>query len=161
MRTLGSRDTSVDAADQEHRRLIEGEVEERGAFWASKGAVLLVVSVALFTDMLVYDVLLPILPEILIRAHSSASKAGTLVASYALGLLFATPILSYWSDSTRDRKTPIIVGQAGLIVATIMFIRARSLWLLIVARILQGIHPRDQYRICSFRNMDCWPCSHC
>lgn len=108
------------------------------SFWSTKAAVMIVVSVALFTDMLVYDVLLPILPEILLRAHSSPSKAGTLVASYAFGLLFATPILSYWSDVRRDRKTPMIVGQIGLIMATYLFICARSLWLLIVARVLQG-----------------------
>ena len=108
------------------------------SFWNSNNAVVIVVSVALFTDMLIYDVILPLLPEILIRANASPSNAGLLVASYAFGLLVATPLLSYWSDKYRDRKRPMLLGQVGLIISTLAFIKARSLRLLVVARILQG-----------------------
>ena len=116
--------------------------ESRGGgengFWASKNAVILVVSVALFTDMLVYDVLLPLLPELLLRANSSVSHSGLLIASYAFGLLVITPFLGYWSDKHKNRKLPMVLGQIGLIFSTFIFIKARSIYLLVLARILQG-----------------------
>ena len=126
--------------EREELPLIQEENNSRvnTSFWETKNAVIAVVSVALFTDMLVYDALLPLLPEILLRANSSPSNSGLLVASYAFGLLFATPFLSYWSDKSGDRKSPIIVGQIGLILSTLCFVKARTLWLLVLARIMQG-----------------------
>jgi MFS transporter, DHA1 family, solute carrier family 18 (vesicular amine transporter), member 1/2 len=116
------------------------EMQNRGfeGFWASKNAVILVVSVALFTDMLVYDVLLPLLPELLLRANSSTSNSGLLIASYAFGLLVITPFLGFWSDKHKNRKLPMVIGQIGLIFSTLIFIKARNIYLLVIARILQG-----------------------
>lgn len=118
--------------------MINGTDNKELNFWNSKRAVILVVSVALFTDMLVYDAIIPLMPEILLRAKSSPSNSGLLIASYAFGLLFATPILGIWSDKHKNRKTPIILGQIGLIISTLIFIKARSITLLIIARIFQG-----------------------
>lgn len=150
----------LEMLQHEQRPLIEEEPlsqTRKVSFWETKNAVIAVVAVALFTDMLVYDTLLPLLPEILLRAHSTPSNAGLLVASYAFGLLFATPFLSYWSDKYRDRKTPIIVGQVGLIFSTVCFVMARSLWLLVAARIMQGSHKHLWFlifRFCGLGDLD-------
>lgn len=135
--------------------------DEKISFWHSKNAVILVVSMALFTDMLVYDAILPLLPEILVRANSSTSNSGLMIAAYAFGLLFATPFLSFWSDLNRDRITPIILGQLGLIISTIGFIFARSLSILVISRILQGIKRIFYFRIRSFSYVDSWPRPRC
>lgn len=90
--------------------------------------------------MILYDCILPILPELLKRANVDEGMMGVLFAAYALGFLLATPVISIWSDRKKDRKTPMILGQIGLAVSTMMFAYlGRSFTLLIVARILQGI----------------------
>lgn len=110
---------------------------ERGR--SSKKSVIAVVSLALFTDMALYDCIVPILPSLLQRVGRDESAVGVLFAIYAVGFLVATPVFGIWSDRRRDRKLPMILGQAGLAVATLLFAFSHSFWLLIVARLLQGI----------------------
>lgn len=113
---------------------------EWNSFWESKTAVIGVVSLALFTDMVLYDCIVPILPELLKRSHTSESMMGILFAVYALGFLLATPLISIWSDRNKDRKKPMILGQIGLAISTLMFAYCgHSFASLVVARILQGV----------------------
>ncbi len=52
-------------------------------------AVLLVVGIAIFTDMFVYGLIVPILPKTALRLAASPAALGFLFASYALALLVA------------------------------------------------------------------------
>lgn len=49
----------------------------------SRRAVLLVVGVAIFTDMFVYGLIIPILPGIALHLGASPAAVGLLFASYA------------------------------------------------------------------------------
>lgn len=104
----------------------------------SRGAVIVVVALALFTDMILYDVIVPILPAILRRVHQDESLMGLLLAVYAAGLLLFTPLFGIWSDRTKSRKAPMLLGQLGLGVSTLFFIYSKSIVLLMLARFLQG-----------------------
>lgn len=108
-------------------------------YLSSKTAVVAVVALALFVDMVLYDMIVPILPTLLKRVGKDDSYVGILFAVYAVGFLVATPIFGVWSDRRRDRKLPMLLGQAGLAMATLLFAFSRSYSLLILARILQGI----------------------
>jgi len=49
-----------------------------------------------------------------------------------------TPLFGIWSDGTKDRKSPMIIGQLGLVVSTILFAKAKTFSTLLWARFLQG-----------------------
>ncbi|KAJ3359391.1 hypothetical protein GGF32_009409 [Allomyces javanicus] len=96
--------------------------------------------VALFVDMIVYGIVVPILPTIAQeRLNMDEAELGFLFGSYALGLLLSTPPVAYLSDRYRNRKWPMILGLAGLGTTTLLFAHAESYWALLVARIMQGV----------------------
>lgn len=101
------------------------------------------VSLALFTDMLAYGIVVPILPNILATMKRGDSTShedlGILVAAYAVGLLIFTPLFGIFSDRYRSRKAPMLCGLVGLCVATVLFTRASNFTELCLARIAQGI----------------------
>ena len=106
--------------------------------------VLLVCGLALFTDMVVYGVPLPILPEILRTVNVLADAdisfyANLLFAVYAIGIFLATPIFGILSDRYQNRQVPMLVGLLGLALTTVLFPFASSVWALCVARFFQGI----------------------
>jgi MFS transporter, DHA1 family, solute carrier family 18 (vesicular amine transporter), member 1/2 len=103
-----------------------------------KKATLFVVAIAIFTDMLIYGMVVPILPDYATTLGASQTEIGILFASYAITLFIATPIFGGLSDKI-GRKNPMLWGLIGLAGATILFAFADSLWLLILARALQGI----------------------
>lgn len=112
-------------------------------FRSSKGAVLFVCSLALFTDMLVYGIVIPILPSILrsigIPAEHETTYSTILFSAYALGLFLATPVFGILSDKTGNRMTPMLLGLAGLALTTILFAISSHFYILLLARFLQGI----------------------
>ncbi|GGE57362.1 MFS transporter [Priestia taiwanensis] len=103
-----------------------------------KKAVLLVVAIAIFTDMLIYGLVVPILPLYATSLGASQTEIGILFASYAITLFLATPILGALSDKV-GRKNPMFWGLIGLAASTVLFAFAESFWLLVLARALQGI----------------------
>jgi DHA1 family solute carrier family 18 vesicular amine transporter 1/2 len=101
---------------------------------SNKNAILFVVALAIFTDMAIYGVIIPILPEVAKQGSQSL-----LFASYACALLVMTPVFGVLSDMLGDRKGPMLVGQVGMLLATVLFILADGYWWLVLARILQGV----------------------
>ncbi len=135
---------------------------------ASKTFVLFVVCLAIFTDMVVYGVVLPILPKLLQRigydypeeglqnntvrltydtfygeeaggVWSIELLSGILFAAFGVGTLIATPFLGILSDRYRNRKVPMLVGLVGLAISTCLFSFSRDLAGLVVARFFQGV----------------------
>src|SRR5271170_2193442 len=52
--------------------------------------------------------------------------------------LTCSPIVGYFSDRASSRKIHYLIGLFALIVATFMVAVARTYWILLVARVLQG-----------------------
>ncbi|RHZ57002.1 hypothetical protein Glove_395g75 [Diversispora epigaea] len=108
-------------------------------FRRSKTAVICVTAVALFTDMVVYGIVVPILPLIVHERLEMDSKAtGFLFGCYAIGLLFTTPIFAIISDHYHTRKIPMLIGMGSLGICTLLFGVATAYWQLVLARIAQG-----------------------
>lgn len=110
----------------------------------SKTGVLIVSSLAVFTDLVIYGVIMPIIKEIIdqypgLSEHDVAWAQGALPAVYAAGLLIFTPIFGSLSDRYNTRKIPMLLGQALLAVSTLIFAFAQSFYLCLFARFLQGI----------------------
>ncbi|KAJ3281074.1 hypothetical protein HK104_000229, partial [Borealophlyctis nickersoniae] len=103
-------------------------------FRQSKTAVAWVVALALFTDMIIYGTIIPLLPHI-----TTPDKMGTLLACYAAGLLLVTPVVGVLSDKYGNRKVPMVCGLVGVVGATGGFAFARGDWDLALARMAQGV----------------------
>lgn len=99
---------------------------------------LLVVTLAIFTDMLVYGLVVPILPNYAQSLGVSQTAIGFLFGSYAIALFIATPIFGILSDRI-GRKGPMLWGLLGLASSTLLYSFASCFWMLVVARSLQGI----------------------
>jgi DHA1 family solute carrier family 18 vesicular amine transporter 1/2 len=108
---------------------------------SAKWAVLLISGLALFTDMVIYGVIMPIIEELIAKCGVEKSNwaNSALVVTYAVGLLIFTPLFGSLSDRYRNRRIPMLIGQAGLAASTVLFALAKSFPLLLLARFLQGV----------------------
>ncbi|KAJ1650536.1 hypothetical protein IWQ61_008687 [Dispira simplex] len=101
--------------------------------------IMVVVGLAIFTDMLMYGLAIPVLPHLLEDQVDNISLAnGVLSGCYAAGLLVGAPLSGYLSDKFRNRQIPMCVGLIVLLVATLLFGISTAYWQLILARICQG-----------------------
>ena len=98
----------------------------------------MVVALALFTDTLLYYLLVPLLPAYARTYGLSQMGVGILFGSYSVSLLVGTYPLGRLADRV-GRRGPMVAGLAGLFASTLLFAFARSYPLLILARVLQGL----------------------
>ncbi|QUB99522.1 MFS transporter [Cellulosimicrobium cellulans] len=103
----------------------------------SPRAAVAVACVALFTDMFVYGLAIPVLPLLPATVGAGPAATGLLFASYAAAMLAATPVAGVLVDRFGSR-VPLVVGLLGLAAATLLFAVGGPFWLLLVARTLQG-----------------------
>ncbi|KAJ2502914.1 hypothetical protein GGH96_000650, partial [Coemansia sp. RSA 1972] len=109
-------------------------------FRSKPAAVLIVSTMAVFADTVVYGLIVPFLPEILQeRLGMSSSSNGLLFGCFGLGVLIGAPISAYISDRWKIRKWPMILGLLGLGATSVLFALSNAYWELIVARFAQGL----------------------
>ncbi|MDA1477331.1 MFS transporter [Bacillus changyiensis] len=108
------------------------------SLYSSKKRVLSVVMVAIFTDMLMYGLVVPFLPIYAEALGASQSKIGLLFASYAIALLISTPIFGALADRI-GRKKLLVFGLVSLAMTTMVYALAVNFWVLVLARFLQGV----------------------
>ncbi len=104
---------------------------------ATAVVALLVVTFAIFVDILIYGMIIPILPHYTAALGIPAPRTGVLFGSYAATLLLATPLCGVLADRVGRRRT-MVWGLSGLVSATLLLAVAQSFALLITARLLQG-----------------------
>lgn len=103
-----------------------------------KSSVLVVVILAIFADMLMYGLVVPFLPVHAESLGATQSEIGLLFASYALALFMATPLFGALSDRV-GRKKMLVSGLIALAATTLIYAFATSFWVLVLARLLQGL----------------------
>ncbi|KAJ5157656.1 uncharacterized protein N7482_008756 [Penicillium canariense] len=111
---------------------------------SSETFIIIVVSIAIFTDVFIYGMIVPIVPIALVeragaRPEDAQSWISILLAVYGATLLVGSPLFGYFADRCRLRRLPFIVGLVALGASTGLFVVARSLAVLIIARGLQGL----------------------
>ncbi|ORZ04162.1 major facilitator superfamily domain-containing protein [Lobosporangium transversale] len=89
--------------------------------------------------MVTYGIIIPIMPSIIKEMNGDSTMTGVLVAVYAAGIMSASPLFGTLSDKMASRRLPMIIGLSGMLIATIIFMLARTYWLLIIARFCQGV----------------------
>ncbi|KAG8526731.1 uncharacterized protein KY384_008160 [Bacidia gigantensis] len=103
------------------------------------------VGIGLFTDLFLYGIVVPILPFMLTdRVHLPHDQiqrhVSGLLAAYAGASVFFSPVAGIIADRySKSRQLPFLLGLIALLLATIMLGVGKSIPVLAVARVLQGI----------------------
>ncbi|KAJ5475137.1 hypothetical protein N7539_008203 [Penicillium diatomitis] len=110
---------------------------------SSETFIVIVVSIAIFTDVFIYGMIVPIVPIALVdragaRPEDAQKWVSVLLAVYGASLLVGSPLFGWFADHSRARQLPFIVGLVALGASTLLFVVGRSLPALIIARGLQG-----------------------
>lgn len=96
-------------------------------------AIFLIVAV----DVLGLTIMIPLLPFYAEKLGATATEVGLLVGVYAACQLVSGPLLGRASDFT-GRKPLLILSQIGTLIGFLVLAFAPSLWVVFVARIIDG-----------------------
>lgn len=91
-----------------------------------------------FIDLLGFSFILPLLPYYAKTFQASDLQIGLLVAAYAAAQLVGAPLLGRLSDR-YGRRPMLMVSIFGTVLSFILLAFSRSLWMLYVSRILDGL----------------------
>ncbi|WP_332450362.1 MFS transporter [Methanoculleus sp.] len=105
---------------------------------ASPDAVLVLVVLVIFMDMMIYGLLIPVFPEYAPRFGVDESVIGIVFGIYAAMLLLFSIPMGLLSDRV-GRRPLIVAGMLLLALATALFAFSTTITHLIVARAVQGI----------------------
>jgi multidrug resistance protein len=89
-------------------------------------------------DLIGFGIVLPLLPLYAERFGASVSTVGLLTASYALAQFVFAPIWGRVSDRV-GRRPVILLALVGTVAASLTMGLADALWLLFLARVVDGI----------------------
>ncbi|KAK0507485.1 hypothetical protein JMJ35_010008 [Cladonia borealis] len=121
-------------------------------FRSSNGFILATVCVAIFTDAFLYGVVVPVLPFSL-RERSGVPEDQVqwwnsfIFAVFGAAILIGSPICGWVADHTSDRSISFYTGLLVLAAATVLFGVARSSWVLLISRLLQGLSAAITYTV--------------
>ncbi|KAK8249963.1 major facilitator superfamily domain-containing protein [Phyllosticta capitalensis] len=116
-----------------------------GLRWrSSKGFIVSTVGMGIFTDMVLYCLIVPVLPFMLEdRIHlpedQIQKQVSNLLAVYAGASVIGSPITGVLADRWGTRRMPFLLGLTSLLLATILFALGQSILALTIARALQGL----------------------
>ena len=105
---------------------------------------MLAVCVAVFTDVFLYAVIVPVVPfaieeRVGIEPNDVGRWVSILLGVYGGALLVAAPVSGVVADKwLRSRQVPLLGGLCILLGSTVMFCLGRSIPVLVAARVLQG-----------------------
>lgn len=113
-------------------------------FRSSKTFIILTVATAVFTDVFVYGIIVPVIPFSLrsrvgVKPDVIQQWISIFLAVYGAALLTTAPIAGWFADRSSSRRLPMILGLVALGGATVILCLAKSIAVLAVGRVLQGI----------------------
>lgn len=115
-----------------------GILEEMPEATKANNRALALVYATIFLDVLGLGVLIPVLPYYAQQFSADALTVGLLSAVFSIAQFISSPILGALSDRV-GRRPVILCNILGSAAAYFMFGWAGTLWLLMLARVLEGI----------------------
>lgn len=113
-------------------------------FRSSEGFITFVVGAAVFTDMMLYGLIVPMLPYALVdRVGLSQEDVqrwnSVLLGGFGAALMVGSLIVGWIGDRVSTRQTPFLFGLIALGISTLAIALTRDIVILLIARILQGL----------------------
>jgi len=99
---------------------------------------LLPIFLIVLVDVFGMTLVIPLMPRYAENLSASPLQVTLLFSVFSLCMLISGPILGRISDRT-GRKKMLLVSQAGTLVGFLLMAQARTLWVLYVARIIDGL----------------------
>jgi len=114
------------------------------AFRSSRLFLVTSVSAAVFTDLFLYGIVVPVLPFALttrvgIKPEDVQTWVSILLAVYGAALLAASPVCGWLADRTESRRAPLLGGLFALAGSTVLLTVGNSIGILVAGRVLQGL----------------------
>src|SRR5207247_7772541 len=103
-----------------------------------KSSPLLSIFLIVLVDVLGLTIILPLLPFYAESLGATPSTVGLLVSAYAICQLLAGPPLGQLSDRV-GRRPVLLVSQMGTFVGFLILASARTLWVVFLARVIDGL----------------------
>ncbi|OJD36557.1 mfs general substrate transporter [Diplodia corticola] len=116
-----------------------------GLRWrSSRWFIVSTVGMGIFTDMVLYCLIVPVLPFMLqdrihLPADEIQSQVSNLLAVYAGASVVSSPITGLLADRWSSRQMPFLLGLFSLFIATFLLAVGQTIPALVVARFLQGL----------------------
>jgi DHA1 family tetracycline resistance protein-like MFS transporter len=103
----------------------------------SEARPLTFIFLTVFLDLLGVGILVPVLPFIVAEFRTDALTVGLLSLTFAAAQFLASPVLGAWSDRVGRRRV-LLLSVLGTGVGYFIFGAAQTLWLLFLARLIDG-----------------------
>lgn len=120
-------------------------VKPSGLAWRSNTLFIVsTVAIGLFTDLFLYGLIVPVLPYMLqdrvgLPQEQVQSHVSGLLAAYAAASVVFSPAAGILADKVSTRQAPFLFGLASLLASTVLLFLGKTVPVLVLARILQGI----------------------
>lgn len=113
------------------------------AIRSSNWFIISTICTAVFTDLFLYGIIVPVIPFALEgRAHVAQKDVqkwvSVLLAVYGGALLIGSPLAGWFADRSTSRRLPLLLGLFALGGSTVMLCLAKTVVLFVMGRILQG-----------------------
>ncbi len=114
------------------------------AFRSSTLFITFTVCLAIFTDILLYGLIVPVIPfsltaQVGVPEDRVQHWTAILLACYNAALVVGSPPAGFYADHTSSRRWPFILGLLALCGATLLLCLGKTIAVLVVGRILQGL----------------------
>ncbi|KAL8884303.1 MAG: hypothetical protein Q9215_007615, partial [Flavoplaca cf. flavocitrina] len=111
---------------------------------SSDGFIIFVVGMAVFTDMMLYGLVVPMLPYALsdrigIAQENVQRWNSILLGSFGGALMLGSLVMGWIGDKVPSRQTPFLLGLVALGLSTLAIALTRDVAVLLIARILSGL----------------------
>jgi len=103
-----------------------------------KSSPLFSIFLIVLVDVMGLTIILPLLPFYAESLGATPSTVGLLVSAYAICQLVAGPPLGQLSDRV-GRRPVLLVSQVGTFIGFLILASARSLWVVFLARVIDGL----------------------
>lgn len=120
-------------------------IKPAGLKWRSNTVFIVsTVAIGLFTDLFLYGLIVPVLPYMLqdrvgLPKEQVQSHVSGLLAVYAAASVVFSPAAGILADKVSTRQAPFLFGLIALFVSTVMLFLGKTVPILVLARILQGV----------------------
>lgn len=120
-------------------QLIEEEFQQRiSRYNLSFRKTMPIIILCIIVDMLGYMMVMPLLPLYAQSFGASDFMIGVVIALNAVSSLLSGPIWGRLSDK-HGRKPILLISEAGTLVSFLILAASNSIWMLMLARVVDGV----------------------